>query len=102
MVCWIEAQNHNRAASSLGCNFSVPLTLYRRCRSRRDFETKQSTPGPRGTGKSCSAFAVAGVFNVDIYYVSVNDPDLVEGGFLSLLSHLSHLSRRSFTQDCLD
>jgi mitochondrial chaperone BCS1 len=35
------------------------------------------------------AFAVAGVFDVDIYCISVNDPDLTEGEFLSLLSHLS-------------
>jgi mitochondrial chaperone BCS1 len=48
--------------------------------------------GPPGTGKSSLAFAVAGVFNVDIYCVSVNDPDLTEGGFLSLLSHLSRRS----------
>jgi mitochondrial chaperone BCS1 len=38
------------------------------------------------------AFAVAGVFNADIYCVSVNDPDFTEGGFLSLLSHLSRRS----------
>jgi ATPase family associated with various cellular activities (AAA) len=44
------------------------------------------------TGKSSLAFAVAGVFSVDIYCVSVNDPGFTEGEFLSLLSHLSRRS----------
>jgi mitochondrial chaperone BCS1 len=48
--------------------------------------------GPPGTGKSSLAFAVAGVFDVDIYCISVNDPELTEGGFLGLLSHLSRRS----------
>jgi mitochondrial chaperone BCS1 len=48
--------------------------------------------GPPGTGKSSLAFAVAGVFDADIYCVSVDDQDLAEGGFLSLLSHLSRRS----------
>ena len=48
--------------------------------------------GPPGTGKSSLAFAIADVFDVDIYCGSVNDPGLTEGGFLRLLSHLSRRS----------
>lgn len=44
--------------------------------------------GPPGTGKSSLSFAIAGVFGVDIYCISMNDPGLSDGELLRLLSHL--------------
>jgi chaperone BCS1 len=44
--------------------------------------------GPPGTGKTSCAFALAGFFGVDIYALSLNDPDITDSLFLRLMSKL--------------
>ncbi|KAL2166693.1 hypothetical protein VTG60DRAFT_2300 [Thermothelomyces hinnuleus] len=45
--------------------------------------------GPPGTGKTSLCFALAGVFGLDIYYLSLLDSTLTEEGLLNLFVSLS-------------
>jgi chaperone BCS1 len=44
--------------------------------------------GPPGTGKSSLCFALAGLFGLDIYIISLLDPGLTEGDLILLFNHL--------------
>ena len=44
--------------------------------------------GPPGTGKTSLSFALAGIFGLDLYCFSLNDPDLTEGGLRELFNNL--------------
>jgi chaperone BCS1 len=44
--------------------------------------------GPPGTGKSSLAFAIAGVFGVPIYCISLGDPELNDEELLHILSYI--------------
>lgn len=44
--------------------------------------------GPPGTGKSSLAYAVAGIFGVDIFCLALTDPAMNDGHLLTLLSNL--------------
>lgn len=44
--------------------------------------------GPPGTGKTSLSFALAGIFGLDLFCFSLNDPDLTEGDLRDLFSNL--------------
>ncbi|KAL9093233.1 MAG: hypothetical protein Q9159_000410 [Coniocarpon cinnabarinum] len=44
--------------------------------------------GPPGSGKSSFAFALAGLFRVDLYILSLSDPTLTDSGLLTLVCAL--------------
>ncbi|KAI8681913.1 hypothetical protein NCS55_00444700 [Fusarium keratoplasticum] len=44
--------------------------------------------GPPGTGKSSFSFALAGIFGIDIYVISLQDPTLNEESLVFLLTNL--------------
>jgi chaperone BCS1 len=44
--------------------------------------------GPPGTGKTSLSFALAGVFGLEVYCVSLNDKDLTESDLASLFDTL--------------
>ncbi|KAF2157537.1 P-loop containing nucleoside triphosphate hydrolase protein [Myriangium duriaei CBS 260.36] len=44
--------------------------------------------GPPGTGKTSLSFALAGIFGLDLYCFSLNDPDLTEGDLRDLFNWL--------------